>query len=404
MLPHTSLRAAAAACAVLVSLAGAELAAAAGKPIPRDPAPFTFASPADKAKMQRQAALKEAARPITDAAERDAAANPESGYTSISLGADSVVVAWKGLPPRAVQSAIAKARGKARIELVEAEHSRAELKATADAVTQALTDGGAAEAAFSVQLSTDGSGVVVGTEGDVAETKSELPDSEAPVTVRKEDVAQATVGRLNDTAPFWGGARITSAVNGGQCSSGFSVTDGWTNYILTAGHCGHPGGGWYNGDRSRWVGTATREHVAYDLLMIPASVGPRIYDGGVNSGEFSKGVAGSDYTYAGEWLCTSGSVSGAMCGLYNDSRFFNYSYCGTDIYGYWECYSDLMVAFQKDNLVAVRPGDSGGPVFGLWGAGDVIAKGIISGRANGGTAVIFQDFWSARQAFGIRTL
>jgi hypothetical protein len=398
-------RAIAAASAVLLSLgAGGSVALAAEKPITPDPAPFKFASPADKAKMERQAALKAAARPITDAAEKDAAASGASGYTSVSLGTDSVVVAWKGALPKTVRAAVALARTKVDVQVVAAEHSRAQLKASAEKIKTALLADGGAEAAFSVQLPTDGSGVVVATEGDVADTKSDLPTTEVPVAVRKQDVAETTWGRLADTTPFWGGARITNAVNGAQCSTGFSVTDGWTNYILTAGHCGHPGGGWYNGDWTRWVGTASREHVGYDLLMIPASVGPRIYDGGVGSGEFSKGVAGYDYTYAGEWLCVSGSVSGAVCGLYNDSRYFNYSYCGTEAYGRWECYSDLMIAFQTSGIVAVRPGDSGGPVFGLWGNNDVIAKGIISGRANGGTAVIFQDFWTARQTFGIRTL
>ena len=397
-------RAIAAASAVVLSLgAGAGVASADDKPITPDPAPFEYASPADKAKMERQQALKDAARPITDAAEKDAAGNGASGYTSISLGADSVRVVWKGAPPKAVRDAIAKTRNNVDVDVVAAKHSRAQLKVTAEKVRKALTDGGA-DAAFSLQLPTDGSGVVVGTVGDVEKTKRKLPASDVPVTVRNEDVAEATSGRLNDTTPYWGGARMTNAFNGAQCSSGFSVTDGWTNYILTAGHCGHPGGGWYNGDWTRWVGTANREHVGYDLLMIPAWVGPRMYDGGVGSGEFSKAVAGYDHTYAGEWLCVSGSVSGAVCGLYTDSRYFNYSYCDTDAYGNWECFSDLLIAFQRDNIVAVRPGDSGGPVFGLRGNYEVIAKGIISGRANGGTAVIFQDFWTAHQTFGIRTL
>jgi hypothetical protein len=76
------------------------------------------------------------------------------------------------------------------------------------------------------------------------------------------------------------------------------------------------------------------------------------------------------------------------------SNNFTFWFCDTDAYGSTECYSDLILANQHDGLTASRPGDSGGPVFGLVGTGQVTAKGTITG-VSGTSGLIFQDFATA---------
>jgi hypothetical protein len=166
--------------------------------------------------------------------------------------------------------------------------------------------------------------------------------------------------------------------------------------MLTAGHCGRPNGGWSNGDVTQFLGHGAHEHIIHDLLLIGADGGSRIFDGGVGSGEFTKAVAGWDWVYGGEWLCSSGSVSGAICN-HVVSSFFN-TVCGYDAYGNYECYSDLIASFQVDGWIAARPGDSGGPVFGLTGD-RVLAKGTMTAVA--GNWLYWQDFGTAWTDFGV---
>jgi streptogrisin D len=220
------------------------------------------------------------------------------------------------------------------------------------------------------------------------------------VTVAESPRMKVT-GRLNDTAPFWGGGRIQNNDNNAFCSAGWPVTVGGANYMLTAGHCGRPGGGWNNGNDSVFFGTGALENVDHDVLLISASVGGRMWDGGVGSGEFTKGVAGSDNAFPGEFLCTSASVSGAVCN-FRTSDSFQFSFCDDDAYGNFECYSDLVLADQLDGQPGARPGDSGGPVFSLSGTDRVIAKGTITG--SGGSTLAFQDFVTAQRDLGISVI
>jgi hypothetical protein len=99
-------------------------------------------------------------------------------------------------------------------------------------------------------------------------------------------------------------------------------------------------------------------------------------------------------------MCTAGSVTGNVCSVQADTSRV-YSYCGWDAYGNWECFGDMFVGWSRSGAVASQPGDSGGPVYSVSGSYG-IAKGIISGSGNGGTKVIFQDFWTANAIWGVR--
>jgi hypothetical protein len=379
--------------------AGADADADAGKPTPAGAADTISAE--TRARIDAQAPLTAAASAIQNVVDR----GHDAGYAGIGLGEDHVVVWWKGTPPAAVRRAVREARRDVTVRVVGAAHTRAELESAAQELTDYITahpDRGY----HSVEVAYDGSGLVL----DVAPSASRrsvangLPsevdaatDLPTGVPVRvQENAAPELTGRLNDSAPYWGGARINNNDNTGFCTAGWPVRRGSTEYMLTAGHCGRPGGGWNNGNDTQYVGVGELEHAAHDLLLIRADVGTRMWDGPIGTGEFTKRVAGSGATFPGEWVCASGSVTGAQCN-YVVTSTFTYSFSDYDAYGNLETYTDLVLADYSG--VPSRSGDSGGPVFVPTGASDVIAKGTITGVW--GSRLIFQDWITAQNDFGI---
>lgn len=377
--------------------AGSGWAASDKADVADEPAPFS-SIPADvRDKMQAQLPLSRAAGRLMKAVD----AQSPRGFAGIALEAQQVVLWWHGAPPRSMAKVLAEARRIAPVVVRPALHSRAELRQAAESIARKMR-ADRASPIHMVDVAIDGSGLHVSTEGDVAEATAFLPETAVPVRVEvRSRVTLAS--RYHDTAPYWGGAAILNHDNGARCTSGFGVTSQGQSYLLTAGHCGRAGGGWWNGDRTLWIGTASAEHVAHDLMLIPAYAGGRIYDGGVGSGEFSKGVANWNWPFSGEWVCQSGSTSGAVCGIQNSSNF-TYSFCYTDMYGNYECLNDLILSRRPDNGIATRPGDSGGPVFSLWGS-QVTAKGTVTGYASDANCfacyLLYQDFGTAWRDFGV---
>ncbi|HZM84711.1 MAG TPA: hypothetical protein VFC19_54005, partial [Candidatus Limnocylindrales bacterium] len=376
---------AAVAAAVITSLATSGTAVADPKPVPD---PLTYLSPLVLAKMAAQQPLVAAASRIQWAVERGAS----KGYAGVGLGNNEVVVWWKGDLPAAVGNTVAEIRRTTPVRISAAANSRAELEAAAKGIADYLR-ANPRSPYYGVDIAYDGSGLVVNTDPGRIRPAALPAEMKVPVGIAvsvAEKERPRLTGRLDDFAPYWGGGRIKNQDNGAGCTAGFPVTAGnGARYMLTAGHCGRPGGGWNNGNDTLFFGTGAYENVEHDLLLISANVAGRIWDGGVGSGEFTKGVARWDWVFAGEWLCTSGSVTGALCG-HVVSNNFTHAFCGTDVYGFVECYNDLILASQRDGLTASRRGDSGGPVFGLVGTGQVTAKGTITG-VSGTSGLIFQD-------------
>ncbi|MFC5188097.1 chymotrypsin family serine protease [Actinomadura harenae] len=223
-----------------------------------------------------------------------------------------------------------------------------------------------------------------------------------PVSYADGGVASLDSGRYEDTPPYYAGGAILNddfPGRGVRCTAGWPVIDGrGISYLLTAGHCGRPGGGWRNGEWSRWIGTATQEHAGHDLLLIDASSAGRMWDGS-NTGDYTKRVAGWDWAYVNEWICQSGSTSGAVCGIQNTDNFTYASWFDADAYGNRNFLYDLVVARRADGGLPSQHGDSGGPVFGVSGVTDVVAKGTVTGHD--GSTFYYQDFGTAWRDFGI---
>ncbi|MGI5242995.1 trypsin-like peptidase domain-containing protein [Dactylosporangium sp. CA-139066] len=227
--------------------------------------------------------------------------------------------------------------------------------------------------------------------------------------------------RENDTSGglgFYGGANLQGTNTGSGCTSGFSWYSGTTNYMLTAGHCFHSGGGAWTpaenmgfvtpGSRENWLsGTGTQfftgQSTYYgDLALVELSNGRhsagKIYSGGQNSTS-SRTVAEmwSRSPARGDQFCSGGRLSGEQCGWVVQQTGFDYRLST----GEWV--RTTTAAYKYSGTCSI-PGDSGGPVYTIRGDGAVAAKGIWSwggGGVNGsGTSLIpcsggFTDIWFA---------
>jgi streptogrisin D len=351
-----------------------------------------------RAAMARQQPLTEAASLLRWEIERGG----YDGFTGLALGDDHVVLHWKGEVPVLVQKVVERAGEVAPVRVVAAPYSRLELEG-ATAKLRALARAQAAGAIHSVLIAVDGSGLEVGTSGPADAARQALPALAVPVSV-VERAPMSPTSRLNDARPWKGGARIKNPRSGGhQCTSGFGVRNSaGSEFLLTAGHCGAVGDTFTN-FRGDTIGRVTREHVDHDIMLIGTDAQGSIWDGKVGTGEFLKSVAGWDWAFHGEFLCTSGSFSGVICDHVVDIYWLAGFICGYEAYGRWECWDDLMLTNQRQGLLATRDGDSGGPVFSLSGS-RVIAKGTIVGRGILDRQMVFQDFGTAWRDFSVTPL
>ncbi|MEV5573215.1 hypothetical protein AB0L06_24490 [Spirillospora sp. NPDC052269] len=361
--------------------------------------------PADiRQKMHDQEPLKKAASKISWAMEK----NGHGGFAGIVLQPKSVELWWKGKLPAAVSKAVGQARGTAPVEVKPARYSQAELKAAAAGLIADMKKDPAYPIS-QVAGSLRGDGLVLTTNNKTKALAAQAKTiSGVPVSYVEGDVP-SVAGRYDDSPSYYGGGAILNddikGDNKYRCTAGWAVSDGsGHSYLLTAGHCGRVGGGWHNGawttdGTGRWIGRAVRENVEHDLLLIDADSQGRMWDGSWR-GDFTKGVIGWDWAYANEWVCQSGSTSGAVCGIQNTTNFTYVGWFKPDAYGNSEWYTDLVVARRTDGGQPAHLGDSGGPVFSTSGTYDVVAKGTVTG-IDGGSTLYYQDFGTAWRDFGI---
>ncbi len=179
--------------------------------------------------------------------------------------------------------------------------------------------------------------------------------------------------------------------NNGRCSAGFNVTDGRTNFILTAGHCGPAGTTWFrSGQSSQQVGTMTTSRFpGNDFALVQYQnnevlSGPNIVNVGGGQGVQ---INGASDPFVGQKVFRSGSTTGVRSGQVTAlNATVNYP-------------EGTVVGLIKTTVCA-EPGDSGGPLFA-----NGLALGVTSGGdgdcGSGGTT-FFQPVTRAMATLGVR--
>ncbi|MFF4469996.1 S1 family peptidase [Streptomyces sp. NPDC001599] len=203
--------------------------------------------------------------------------------------------------------------------------------------------------------------------------------------VRMERTEGTFTTRLNGAEPI-----LSTA---GRCSAGFNVTDGTSDFILTAGHCGPTGSVWFgDGTGDRQVGrTVAGSFPGDDFSLVRYENGKAGDGAGVVAVGDGKGVriTGAGEPAVGQRVFRSGSTSGLRDGRVTAlDATVNYP--------------EGTVTGLIETDVCAEPGDSGGPMFS-----EGVALGVTSGGsgdcAKGGTT-FFQPLPEAMESLGVRLI
>ncbi|MFD8304674.1 S1 family peptidase [Streptomyces sp. NPDC059690] len=203
--------------------------------------------------------------------------------------------------------------------------------------------------------------------------------------VRMERTQGTFTTRLNGAQPILS--------TGGRCSAGFNVTNGQSDFILTAGHCGPKGSTWFADNQgNQQLGTTVQSNFpGNDFSLVQyasgsAGQGADIVAIGNGNGVRITGVADAA---VGQRVFRSGSTSGLHDGEVK----------GLDA---TVNYPEGTVTGLIETNVCAEPGDSGGPLFS-----DGIALGVTSGGSgdctSGGTT-FFQPLTKAMQALSVQLI
>jgi streptogrisin D len=330
----------------------------------------------------RQIPLKQAAGLLRTLVEH----GDYTGYAGLELEENGVALWWKGALPAEIARTVATARAIAPVRVAPADHSLAELRAAGTTLRAAYGETGTR-----IKYAVDGSKIVVALDATTTTVRKAAPAVGVPVDV----VAGGTktnVSRRDDWAPWKGGA--DQLVSGARCTTGFPVRNAANQrFILTAGHCGSNGATITDGT-GEFMGTFTAKNETHDLGLVatPGNVDDFMYLGGLES-NVGLNVEGWDWVYPGEYLCQSGGSS---------ARDTGNAVCNLLVEKFNTNPGDAVEARQVNGAPAVRPGDSGGPVYAISASGNAIAKGINCYTYVGNNTILgFQDFGTATRDYGV---
>ena len=313
---------------------------------------------------------------------------PQRGYAGIVLEEGLVALWWKGPVPSRILRVVDEANKVAPVQIFEARHSRAELRAAAAQIRRQF----GRDVIHGIGDPGDGSRLILAVPPHKADaqSRSSIMSAMPAVGVETEVVYEEEpelLSRNDDSPPWKGGAVIVNATIGAGCTSGFGVLAAGQPAILTAGHCATANGQRIQDGSGEFIGNSAQK-TGHDQMIVPTSsttnriyVGPRVSN-------TTKTVTSWEPCFIGELLCQSGTttaqaIGSELCRLRVD-RF------ATDS-------ESLVEAVQLDGQQGARPGDSGGPLYSDLGS-NVIAKGTMTWVA--GSRVGFQDIPTANQDFG----
>ncbi|MEU7057110.1 S1 family peptidase [Streptomyces sp. NPDC046197] len=203
--------------------------------------------------------------------------------------------------------------------------------------------------------------------------------------VRMQRTRGTFTTRLNGAQPILS--------TGGRCSAGFNVTNGQSDFILTAGHCGPAGSIWFadNQGNQQLGKTVSSAFPGNDFSLVQYASGHAGQGADVVAIGGGKGVriTGVGDAAVGQRVFRSGSTSGLHDGQVTGlNATVNYP--------------EGTVTGLIQTTVCAEPGDSGGPLFS-----EGIALGVTSGGSGdcttGGTT-FFQPATKALSALGVKLL
>jgi hypothetical protein len=382
--------------------------------------PWSEELPADMfAVMQSQDAMQPAVSAVYEVHVQE----PSAGFAGIAFEGAGITVYYRGEPTAAMQRALDEARRYGLVIVKAAAFSLAELESDGARIEAAIAREATPSEIQAVSFRYDGSGIDVermpAAKRDRIVAARAASGKRAPLLVaeviaRAGVVAPVTIttatesieltSRTADSPPWNGGDRWTTYhdtnhdgngdVAVGSCTTGFGVNASGRTWILTAAHCASAGDIGYQG--SSRMGPVNSDQWQYDLLLLDTPGWYLMFDGSPTTST-TKRVNSWGYHAANELLCQSGATSGTICGLKTGSSTnITIACCDSDGDSGYTIYG-LIRTTQINGSTAVRPGDSGGPVFSLDGAG-VRAKGTVS--AGGGTVMYFQDWADVIRLFG----
>lgn len=416
-MPRKLTTAAMTAAMIAATLAVAPFAGASSSPkntpvIAASPTSSTLAT-VDKATLKRQAQLDALADQITGTSGTEAEHVGGYGGVVVHPKTGELSVYWKGDVPQNVKDVQASAAAKGlKVTVSPAAYSAQELEAARDSLKKAVKGKDAATepvAAWnSIAVLPDGSGLSVTYNSPTSQpapsaksaksakstthpisaqriTSTSAVDVAAraqtlagvPVQAASAPEMEDTSTRVSDVSPFWAGAQLTNP-DGSWCSSGFggTYTGTGSKIILTASHCATSGE--FTTPQGVKEGYAGISNTDYDTTFVNVigESGKQFYDGAWNdSTGYHKHVASWGLNKAGDYVCTSGSMSGIHCNILVQYAGITMNIGGIDR-------QNVVKAIRTDTSMAVAGGDSGGPVVtspdGTYSNDNMQARGLIS--------------------------
>ncbi|MEU4096695.1 S1 family peptidase, partial [Streptomyces sp. NPDC026673] len=199
--------------------------------------------------------------------------------------------------------------------------------------------------------------------------------------VRMERTEAAFTTRTAGAAPI--------LTRGSRCSAGFNVTNGTTDFILTAGHCGPPGTSWFADNQGRKpVGTTVSTSFPggdFSLVQYQNDASDHSSVVEIGGGRAVRITSAAD-PFVGQEVFRSGSTSGLHSGQVTGlNATVNYP--------------EGTVSGLIQTSVCAEPGDSGGPLFAQGLALGVTSGG--SGDCTAGGITFFQPVTTAMATLGV---
>ncbi|WP_158858011.1 hypothetical protein [Streptomyces sp. NRRL B-1347] len=354
-----------------------------GLPLPKGPVPGGFATWAELFGMQQR--LNSKAMKIEKAARTQRQDNPV-GIVAAPENRE-LRVYWHGTVPDSMRRQLSSRAGDVPVKVLPARFRTSALRTA----VRKLKASGATTMAVPQP---DGSGVAVrwspgtrrhtravdGIPVALARGASPHGSKDVPLTGRCADGAGYC--REDDIPPYYAGARTSN------CTVGWPLRlANDAPALLTAGHCGASGVLAYDGGGDLMGGYGNHS-IGADHATIGAAGSGRMWDGSWQNSTFTKPIDGWTSTFAGNHICTSGSRSGALCGIqvsYVDSPF--------------PPGSPGAFAYAAESTARYGPGqgDSGGPVFSLTGDGSrVVAQGTVTSGATDARVPCRGENWEGR--------